>query len=278
VHASMTVGRNRPLIIPREHGAWGILFVPLLAGAAVGLLEGGGGGSLVPFSIVALALFWLRTPAESWAGAASIRARTPREIQLVRNAALLLGMAAAGGLIWLFWEGRNRALVWIGCAAGISFLIQSLVKRRWRSARGITQMVGAAGLTATAPAAYYVVTGNLDATAWSLWAANLLFAINQIHFVQLRIHAAHAANRREKLAIGRRFLIGQTLLVALIIAACAGHVFRWYATLAFMPVLVRGFAWFASPPEPLAIQALGRRELFYACIFGLLLVIGMQLA
>ena len=254
-----------------------MLLVPLATGATVGLLAGGDGGSLVPFSIVALALFWLRTPVESWAGASPIRARTPSELQLVRNATLLLGMVAAVGLVWLFWGGRNRALVWIGCSAGISFLIQSLVKQRWRSARGIAQMVGSAGLTATAPAAYYAVTRNLDSTAWSLWAANLLFAINQIQFVQLRIHAARATDRREKLAIGRGFVIGQALLIALIVAACAGRVFAWYAAAAFLPVLIRGFAWFAREPEPLAIHALGRRELFYACAFGLLLVIGMQL-
>ena len=59
-------GRNRSLIIPREHGAWGILLVPLLTAASVGLLAGGGGGSLVPFILVALSLFWLRTPVESW--------------------------------------------------------------------------------------------------------------------------------------------------------------------------------------------------------------------
>jgi hypothetical protein len=47
-------------------------------------------------------------------------------------------------------------------------------------------MIGAAGLTATAPAAYYVVTSRLDAAAWSLWAANLMFAMNQIQYVQLR--------------------------------------------------------------------------------------------
>jgi hypothetical protein len=39
-------------------------------------------------------------------------------------------------------------------------------------------MVGTAGLTSTAPAAYYVVTGHLDPLAWSLWAANFLFAKN----------------------------------------------------------------------------------------------------
>jgi hypothetical protein len=138
-------------------------------------------------------------------------------------------------------------------------------------------MVGSAGLTSTAPAAYYVVTGHLNAGAWSLWAVNLLFAINQIQFVQLRIHAARAANRGQKLALGRGFLGSQALLVALVLVACAAGVFRWCAALAFLPVLVRGFVWFAAEPEPLVIHALGKSELVHACIFGLLLVIGLQL-
>ena len=125
----VAAGRQRSLIIPREHGAWGILLVPLLTGASVGLQAGGGGGSLVPFGIVALALFWLRTPVESWVGAAPIRARTPGEIRLVRIAALSLAAVAVGASILLFWGERNRALISIGCATGALFLIQAILKR-----------------------------------------------------------------------------------------------------------------------------------------------------
>jgi hypothetical protein len=139
-------------------------------------------------------------------------------------------------------------------------------------------MVGAAGLTSTAAAAYYVVTGHLDTTAWSLWEANLLFAINQIQFVQLRIHAARAANRGQKLAMGRRFLVGQALLMTFTLAACATGVFRWYGAMAFLPFLIRGFAWFAPETEPLAVHSLGKSELVHACVFGLLVVIGMRRA
>jgi hypothetical protein len=273
-----SASRRRSLIVPREHGAWGILLVPMLTGASVGLWKGGGAGGLAPFSIVTLTLFWLRTPVESWIGTAPIRARTPNELRFVRNTSLALAAVSLSALFWLFWGWQNRALLWIGATAGSAFLVQSVLKRTGRRARAPAQMIGAAGLTATAPAAYYAVTGQLDLIAWSLWAANLLFAINQIQYVHLRIHAAHTTNRSEKLSAGRWFLIGQTILMALLAVACAEQYFRWYAAVAFLPVLFRGFAWFAIEPQPLAIPALGKSELIYAAMFGVFLVVGTQLS
>jgi len=199
------------------------------------------------------------------------------EIKLVRNAVLILAAVSISALIWLFWGGRGRALLWIGAIAGIAFLIQAILKRTWQNRRTVAQMIGAAGLTSTAPAAYYVATGQWDGNAWSLWAANLLFAINQIHFVQLRIHAAQIKTPRKKLTAGRWFLASQFISVAMLASACASHLFRWYAAAAFLPILFRGFAWFAATPRPLAIHTLGKSELLYACTFGVLLVLGIEL-
>src|SRR5690242_7371120 len=69
---------------------------------------------------------------ESWMGTGPIRARGPDETRLVRRAALILGAVSVGALIWLFWGGRNGLLLWIGCAAGAAFLVQTVVKRLWR--------------------------------------------------------------------------------------------------------------------------------------------------
>lgn len=55
------------------------------------------------------------------------------------------------------------------------------------------QLMGVIGLTCAAPSAYYIGAGRLNERALVLWAANWAFAGNQIHFVQLRIHAARAA-------------------------------------------------------------------------------------
>jgi len=243
----------------------------------VGLLAGGRAWPLAPLSIAALALFLLRTPVESWMGTTPARARTQDEVALVRNAAVVLAVVSLIALIWLFWSGRNPDLLWIGAAAGAAFISQTVVKRAGRSARTAAQMVGAAGLTLVAPAAYYAVTGHLNGDAWSLWIANLLFALNQIQFVQLRIRAAHTMKSSEKLFMGRGFLGAQILVMVLLALACADYLFRWYAAMAFLPVLFRGFAWFVSESNPLAIRALGKRELMHAGGFGVLLVLGFRL-
>ena len=271
-----TAQRRRSLITPREHGAWGILLIPLVTGASVGLLKGGDAKRLAPFSIAAFALFCLRTPVESWIGTGPLRARTASELGFVRGFTGLLALASIAALVWLFWGGRNRALFWMGAAAATAFFLQAVLKVQWKTARTAAQVVGAAGLTLTAPAAYYVVTARVDVAAWWLWAANLLFAGNQIQFVQVRIRAANSSDREERLTLGLGFLIGQTILMALLVAGCVLRLLPPYTAVAFVPVLYRGFAWFVRNPRPLAIHSLGRSELLYACMFGLLLILGMQ--
>ncbi len=133
-------------------------------------------------------------------------------------------------------------------------------------------MVGAAGLTSTGAAAYYVTTGRMDQIGWAVWAANFLFAGNQIHFVQLRIHAAQAAHR---VAAGRGFLAGQLVLAIGLAAGFAAGIPGRYAAIAFVPGLARGFAWFAGARKPLDVHALGKSELAHAIVFGALLVAGL---
>lgn len=268
--------RRRALIVPREHGAWGILLVPLATGAWVGLSAGGQAAGLPPLILATLALFWLRTPVESWIGAGNVRARTAEELRLARNAAIGLGVAASGALGWLLWPGDRWSLLWIGGAAGVAFLLQAAIKRAGRGGRAAAQVVGAAGLTSTAAAAYSVATGRLDGVAGWVWAANFLFAANQIQYVQLRIHAATVKSRGEKASAGRWFLIGQVALAMGLIGGCVTGLLRWQVAAAFVPVLARGFAWFVRAPAPLAVHLLGKSELAHAVVFGALLVAGLS--
>src|ERR1700752_1383080 len=86
--------RRKALVIPREHGAWGMLLVPLATGAAVGFLFGRNVTSFLLLLTVSLALFWLRTPAESLLGTSPMKAQTVPERWLATKFVLILATVA----------------------------------------------------------------------------------------------------------------------------------------------------------------------------------------
>jgi hypothetical protein len=262
--------RMRTMVIPREHGAWGMLLVPLATGAVAAARSAMNGSALTLFIIAALSLFWLRTPVESWLGTSPIKAHTSHERAVVLRTMLAIAALSALCVAALLWHG-NRELLLIGAMAGLAFATQAAVKKLGRKGRMPAQMIGAVGLTSTAAGAYYVATGRLDGTAIALWLANWLFAADQIHFVQLRIRSSHAASFEEKLQQGLPFLLAQIPLLGAILAGCRVGIFPLAAALAFLPVLLRGTFWFIRKPEPLDVHRLGFTELGHALLFGALL-------
>lgn len=269
--------RLASLIAPREHGAWGLLLVPLATGGAVGLFAGGSGLPFIALTVAALALFWLRTPVESWLGTGPLRAQTHQERRSVGITILVLSTLVVSALAALFWQGRNRELIVLGLIAITAFGVQNFLRRLGRRTRMLAQIVGTMGLTMTAPAAYCVVTGQFDRQAWALWMANFLFAGNQIHFVQLRIHTARVSGWSQKFACGRSFLAGEMLLAAALLFAWHFHLLPGFAALAFLPILIRGAAWFFEGQRSLVVRRLGWTELAHAVIFGVWFVVGFHL-
>jgi hypothetical protein len=265
--------RLRMLVVPREHGAWGMLLVPLATGAVVAVRAGVNSGALMLLILAAMSLFWLRTPLESWLGTSAIKAHTGEERSLVLKAIVGISVLAAASVSALLWNGYSRGLLLIGGIACLTFAVQAGVKKLGRKGRMPAQVIGAIGLTSTAAAAYYVATGQLDQTAVALWSANWLFAGNQIHFVQLRIHSSRAATFHEKLQSGLPFFAGQIVLLGCVLSACRAGLFPAAAGLAFLPVLLRGTLWFMRGRQPLNVHKLGFSELAQALIFGTLLCV-----
>lgn len=270
--------RRWALILPREHGAWGLMLVPLVTGAGVALREGGRVVPLLLLLTAALSLFWLRTPLESWLGTSAIRAQTKEERITVGLVILGLVKISVVVLMLLLWAGRNRRLWLLGGAAAAAFVAQALLKRVGRRTRMLSEVVGTIGLTLSAPAAYYVVTGRLDATTWMLWVVNLAFAGNQIHYVQLRIHSTRLDGLREKLAYGWPFAVGQVAMAIVLIIVCLRALMPWIALLAFVPVLFRGWFYFFGKPGSLVVRRLGWNELAQAVTFCILFIATFFLA
>ena len=190
-HISTTqTSRMRTMVIPREHGAWGMLLVPLATGAIAAARSGVNGSALTLFVAAALSLFWLRTPVESWLGTSPIKAHNAHErtvvLRTIRDGALALLSVAA-----LLWSG-NRGLIVIGAIAVLAFAAQAGVKKLGRKGRMPAQIIGAIGLTSTAAGAYYVATGRLDRIAVALWVATgcspaIRFTLCNCAFTQSRL-------------------------------------------------------------------------------------------
>ena len=292
--------RRRALVLPREHGAWGLLLVPMVTGAGIAFRET---FHVVPFLLLlisALALFWLRTPLESLLGTSAMRAQTKEERKLVMSVIAALGTLAFLTLSSLLWAGQNPLLWVIGAAAGLAFVAQGLLKDAskhpgtiWRkqpepsreheaarsrsrqsaqTLRMLSEIIGTIGLTSSAPAAYYVITGKFDAVACILWIANLLFAGNQIHYVQLRIHAAKVDGLRAKLGRGWAFAVGQVAMTLILTFACVTGLLPRFTSIAFAPLLFRGWFYFIQKPAPLAVRRLGWNELTQAIVFCALFI------
>ena len=266
--------RARSFVLPREHGAWGILLVPLITGATVALLRGGALVTLLLFLLASISLFCLRTPVEAVLGTSAQRIDSPAERRLVAVAIAGYSLVAAGALAALLWNGNNPGLLMLGAIAAFSFGAQALLRKLGRATRMASQMVGLVGLTSTAAGAYYVSTGRLDLTAWMIWAANWLFAANQVHMVQLRIRNAKVAGFKERLARGWKFLAGEILTVVLLVAFFHFRLLPKMSVVAFHPMLLRGAAWFFKKPRPLRVHRLGWTELGFALIFGVMFVSG----
>ena len=269
--SSARQARIRALVVPREHGAWGLLLVPLFTGAAVGLVATRRVLPLILLALAVLALFWLRTPVESLLGTTPLRAGTPAERRISFLVSVVLAVVSAGCLTALLWNGHNRNLLLLGGIGALAFVVQTFLMKLGRKLRMTAQMVGAIGLTCAAPAAYYVVTEHLDARAWVLWIANWIFAGNQIHFVQLSIHAARAANFGEKFARGRVFFLAQIALLPILALAWSWRLMPALVMLAFLPGLVRGFYWLFRGHHPLQVKSLGWSEMRQGVLFGILL-------
>jgi len=264
--------RRHALILPREHGAWGLLLVPMVTGAGVAFRESNHVAPALLLLVTTLALFWLRTPVESLLGTSAMRAQTRDERHAVAIVIAALGSVTALVLGALLWAGQNPMLWLIGAAAGLAFVGQALLKKLGCRTRMLSEIVGTIGLTASGPAAYYVITGKFGATAWMIWIANLIFAGDQIHYVQLRIHTARVEGFLAKLKRGWAFAAGQLLMTAALTIACLLGLIPAIASIAFSPLLFRGWFYFIQKPAPLAVRKLGWNELSLAVAFSVIFI------
>jgi hypothetical protein len=265
--------RRWVLVWPREHGAWGILLVSLITGAAIGLSSATNIIPLLWLLLVTLAAFCLRTPIENAMPKSPFRPRTQAEWRWVSVAALVYVLAGvlAGFMLW--FDGALR-LIWMLAPFALAlFALQAMIKRLGRAFRLPSEIIAVFGMTLAAAAGYIVASGKTGNPAIGLWLLNGLFAANQVLYVQFRIGETRDNGHPSSMKRKRIFLATQGATVLAIMGGARAGWLPGMAIIAFVPLFVRGSIWsLRSAETPLRIHRLGKTELAHAILFGLLLI------
>jgi YwiC-like protein len=265
------VSADRRLLIPREHGSWGIWALPLICGAAVGYASVPA-AKIVPvlwLCLAAASAFLIYQPMEILLGKSLLRTRSQREERIA--ILWIMGLTIVASLSVLILVQQQRALILLfGLVALACFGVRALLgrDRAWRVPK---QLIGAVGLTSTATGAYYATTGRIDRTALVLWLASWCFAVGQIEYVQLRLRTAQVRSPRQKTREGMGVWLFHGLSAGCAIAGWLAGAAPLLLSAAFVPALVRLALWAARPWRPLSVHILGFSELFQGIVFNLLL-------
>ncbi|MGC8669222.1 MAG: YwiC-like family protein [Chthonomonadales bacterium] len=292
--------------IPREHGAWVMLYAPLvIAGAAVhprdweALVLAALASTGVFLAQHALALILKGSNrsrgVEAVAAGHSPGAarRSPIGGWFFRMGShpaapwlgLYLALAALGGVPLILAYQRWQLLLPAGVALGLwgvhSFLRIWPPRRRWdRTVWG--EALGVTALGLTAPAAWVAAKGSLQAEAWVIWGACVLYFSSAIFHVRMILEAAKVKQPLTwnlRLRLARHNLLYHGLLLTVVAAGgvAVGGRPGLLGALAFAPGILRALYATAKLNTKLPpLKRLGLLETLYSCWFVVLLVFALN--
>lgn len=272
--------RRWTLVLPREHGAWGILLVSWLTGMAAGASSGGTLGRGFWLLVVACALFCASTPVENaLIPDGPLRPRTPGELRWMSLFAAVFSAIAGAALAMLMADPLPAGFFVVGVMATGILEAQIALKIMRRDLRVVAQLTAVLGLTALAAMAYSVATARMDRVALALWAMNGLFATNQMLYVHLRIRQQRTATRRKGF-IDKRVFVGCELLTATLLTVwCRIGWIPAAMLIAFVPILMRGAIWCLLPgKQSLNIRRLGKEQLAHGLVFAGILFLAFKIS
>jgi hypothetical protein len=134
-----------------------------------------------------------------------------------------------------------------------------------RSVQG--EVMAIAGLTMTAPAAYYVAQGTWNRTTLWLWALSAAYFASSVFYVKLRVTGWYAKRLDDKRRARWQCVGYHSFLLASLLALAITHSLPLFALIAFAPVLARTFWSLLKPADSLNLKRIGITEIIYSLIF-----------
>lgn len=256
--------------LPKEHGAWAMLYVPLVVGILVA------GRFSLSVLLVVLSTTFVFIARESLLVWWRARSRGQSQPEARRMMLIYLGLAALFGsplvaVNKLFW------LVPLGVAtlALLAFNAQQAVRREDRTMSG--EVMAILGLTLTAPTAYYVARGTFDQTALWLWVMCALYFASSVFYVKLRVYSISKRKEAERHQSWWSCTLYHTFLLASLLVLSIEGSFNLSILVAFFPVLARSFWQLVKPAERINLRRIGMLEIVYSLVFLIFITLTFRL-
>src|SRR5262245_19689770 len=246
--------------LPKEHGAWAMLYIPFALGVAVG-----GRYSLAALLLLisTSATFISRESLLIWRRA---RTRGKEAKEAARLLVIYLAMAAICGLpLIIFYR-----FVWLAPLGAIGMallLINGEQGARLEERTMISEALAICGLTLTAPAAYYVASGQWTGKGLWLWLLSIFYFASSVFYIKLRVYSLNPRKQEDHRRVMWSCAIYHAfLLVALVFLLLTANL-RLFVLVAFVPVLTRAFWRLIKPATRLNLVRAGILEIAYSLVF-----------
>jgi hypothetical protein len=257
--------------LPKEHGSWAMLIVPLLVGF---ILAPTWHGRVLVLLVAAFGFFLARYPlatlVKTW------RRKTNRAY-LWRWTAIYGGVTVLSGAWLVFAQGLWWLLV-MGIIGGalVCFHLWLVSRRQEMSVMG--ELSGILGLALGAPMAYYAASGQLDQTAALLWLVNVLYFGGTVFYIKLKVRyqprLPAPAQPAQRLLKAKACLAYQTIALTTLILLATLRLAPILTPLALVPATFKVLygVWQWQDKRSLSLVRLGITEIIHAVVFTLLII------
>lgn len=260
------------LKLPKEHGAWAMLYVPFVLGLVVAGAFKWRGIILLFLSITAL--FISRESLLTWWRAKS----RGREAHASRKMLIIyLSLAAITG-VPLIVVDRLYWLIPLGAFGVALLLVNGKLGTQMEERSTWSELMAIGGLTLTAPATYYVAGGVWDRTAWWLWALSALYFASSVFYVKWRVVNLNPRKQEEQRRVRQSCAVYHGfLLLALLVLPLTGNLHH-FVLIAFMPVFCRTFWSLIRPARRVNLARSGVLEIVYSLVFLIFIALSFRSA
>ena len=248
------------LRLPREHGAWAMLYVPFAVGTLVAWTVS------LRLLLLLLAVTFVFIARESLLVWWRSRSRRREDFEARRFMIAYLSLAALFVVPMLVFD-KLYWLVPIGIATTALIVInaQQALRHEDRTIGG--EMMAIAGLTLTAPAAYYASLGVFDSTALWLWVLCALYFASSVFYVKLRVNAINPRKEAARRQSWWRCALYHSTLLALLLLLALTNSLNLSVIAAFSPIMIRSFWHLAKPVREINLRRVGWLEMIYSVVF-----------